>query len=130
MLIPPGFGTVTPYLFVEDADRLLQFLKEAFDSVEVGCTRRPDGKIANAQIRLGTTTLMLSESSPRYPARPGSFYLYVENADHSTARAIDAGASLEMKVADMPYGDRQGGVVDPVGNIWWISQRLEDKAYY
>jgi PhnB protein len=45
-------------------------------------------------------------------------------------RAIAAGARLEMQVADMPYGDRQGGVVDPSGNIWWISQRIAESAYF
>jgi PhnB protein len=44
-------------------------------------------------------------------------------------RAIHAGGVQIMPVADMPYGDRQGGVKDPWGNIWWISQRLVDRAY-
>ena len=39
------------------------------------------------------------------------------------------GATLEMAVADMPYGDRQGGVRDPWGNLWWISQRLVEAPY-
>jgi PhnB protein len=29
----------------------------------------------------------------------------------------------------MPYGDRQGGVRDPAGNIWWISQRIVRAPY-
>ena len=29
----------------------------------------------------------------------------------------------------MPYGDRQGGVRDAHGNVWWISQRLVDAPY-
>lgn len=45
------------------------------------------------------------------------------------SRALSSGASLLMKVADMPYGDRQGGVTDPSGNIWWISQRLVEEPY-
>ena len=36
---------------------------------------------------------------------------------------------LEMQVADVPYGDCQTGVLDPFGNIWWISQRLLDAPY-
>jgi PhnB protein len=46
------------------------------------------------------------------------------------ARAIAAGADRIMDVADMPYGDRQGGVRDLAGNIWWVSQRLTDKPYF
>jgi PhnB protein len=29
----------------------------------------------------------------------------------------------------MPYNDRQGGVADPSGNIWWLSQRLVPGPY-
>lgn len=34
-----------------------------------------------------------------------------------------------MAVADRPYGDRQGGVRDAHGHLWWISQRLVDGPY-
>ncbi len=45
-------------------------------------------------------------------------------------RALDAGASLVMAVTDMPYGDRQGGVSDPSGNLWWVSQRMIEEPYH
>ncbi len=130
MYIPDGFNTVTPYFFVRDADRFVEFLKAAFNSHELGRSTRPDGKIANAQVRIGTSTLMVSEAPEKYQSMRGAYYLYVENADASMKRAIENGAILEMEVGDMPYGDRQGGVVDPFGNIWWLSQRLEHKPYF
>lgn len=129
MYIPDGFGTVVPYLFVENAEAFADFLKQAFDGVETSRTTRPDGVIANLQVSIGTTTLMISEASDRYPAMPGAFYLYVENADAAMEQAIAAGATCEMKVADMDYGDRQGGVRDSFGNIWWLSQRLVEGPY-
>lgn len=52
-----------------------------------------------------------------------AYYLYVPDADAAVRRALECGAQLEMPVADMSYGDRQGGVRDSHGNIWWISQR-------
>ncbi len=45
------------------------------------------------------------------------------------AQALAAAGELVMEVANMPYGDRQGGVRDPVGNLWWISQRLAAGPY-
>ncbi len=90
---------------------------------------RPDGQIANVQVRLGTSTVMVSEATERYKPMASAFYLYVENADESMIRALANGAELEMEVADMPYGDRQGGVRDQHGNIWWISQRLVQEPY-
>lgn len=35
-----------------------------------------------------------------------------------------------MKVEDQQsYGDRQGGVKDVAGNIWWISKRIKPEPY-
>ena len=129
MRIPPGFHAVTPYFFVENAEGFVGFLVKGLAGTETCRSMRPDGRIANVQVRLGDTTVMVSESSAAYPAMCASCYLYVEDADASMALALANGASLEMKVDDMPYGDRQGGVRDPHGNIWWISQRLVDAPY-
>jgi PhnB protein len=128
MHIPPGFNTVTPYFFVERAGDFLQFLVQGLDGKEI--LRHMNGnRIANAQVRLGTSTVMVSEASHAFPAMSGSYYLYVESADEAVARAIAAGAQEIMAVADMPYGDRQGGVRDKHGNLWWISQRLVPGEY-
>jgi len=130
MYVPEGFATVTPYLFVDDAEAFGEFVKTALGGREVGRTSGPDGTVANLQIRIGDATLMISEASDRYPAMPSAFYLFVDAADAAMARAIQAGANLEMEVMDMSYDDRQGGVRDPFGNLWWISQRLVDKPYH
>jgi PhnB protein len=60
---------------------------------------------------------------------PASCYLYVENADAAMAKAMAAGGTSIMDVANMPYDDRQGGLQDPWGNPWWISERLVDGPY-
>jgi PhnB protein len=129
MYIPPGFGTVSPYIFADRAERLVAFLVDGLGGEETVRTAAPDGTIANSQVAIGTSTVMVSEAGGRFPASQASFYLYVENADAATARAVGAGGKLAMAVDDMPYGDRQGGVEDPSGNIWWISQRLVEEPY-
>ncbi len=127
--IPPDFGTVTPYFFAEQAETLVDFLVQGLGGSEVLRSKRPDGRIANAQVRIGTTTVMVSEASAGYPAMRASFYLFVQDAHAAMDRALAAGATLEMAVADMPFGDRQGGVRDPHGNIWWLAQRLVEAPY-
>ena len=128
MRIPPGFNTVTPYFFVEGAAGFLEFLIQGFGGEEIA-RHLNGGRIANAQVRLGTSTVMVGEAGAQYPAMPASYYLYVADADQSMSRAVSAGAESIMAVADMPYGDRQGGVRDAWGNLWWISQRLVDGPY-
>lgn len=128
MRIPPGFNTVAPYFFTDGAPGLVRFLVEGLGGEEV--LRHMDGdRIANAQVRLGSSTVMVSQASPAFAAMPASIYLYVEDADAAMANALAAGATKIMDVSDMPYQDRQGGVKDSCGNIWWLSQRLVDGPY-
>ncbi len=126
--IPPGYNTVTPYFFVEGAARLIDFLVQGLGGTEIDRHMKGD-RIANAQVMLGTSTVMVADATPDYPAMPASYYLYVDNADAVMAQAVATGATQIMAVANMPYNDRQGGVKDPCGNLWWISQRLVDGAY-
>lgn len=129
MYVPPGFGTVTPYIFANNAETLVAFLVKAFGGVQVLCSKRPDGRIANAQVRIGNSTVMVSETAGQYRPSQAACYIYVANADQTMQQAVEAGGTLEMEVADMPYGDRQGGIRDPHGNIWWVSQRLVEEPY-
>ncbi|MDB6060124.1 MAG: glyoxalase [Verrucomicrobiaceae bacterium] len=129
MYIPPGFNTVTPYFFVANAERFVAFLINGLSGIETCRTFRADGLIANVQIKLGTSTVMISEASENYPPMAAAYYLYVEDADAAMALALKHGATAEMEVRDMPYGDRQGGVKDSHGNIWWISQRIVQAPY-
>ena len=129
MYIPPGFNTVTPYFFVADAEAFVRFLVHGLSGIETCRTLRPNGLIANVQVRLGTSTVMISEATERYKPMAAAYYLYVKNTDASMQQALAHGAVLEMEVGDMPYGDRQGGVKDQHGNIWWISQRTVHEPY-
>jgi PhnB protein len=129
MYIPPGFGTVSPYIFADRAERLVDFLVEGLGGRETVRSSGPDGTIANCQVAIGDSTVMVSEAGGRFKPSRASFYLYVEDADAAMARALAAGGTCVMAVGDMPYGDRQGGVEDPGGNIWWISQRLIEEPY-
>ncbi len=130
MHVPPGFAVVTPYLDVSDAVGYVDFLKAAFGAVEIGRTVI-DGRIANAQLSFaGRCTIMVSQAPDPARASRAALYLYVADADAAMARAVAAGATSINEVGDRPYDDRQGGVVDPAGNTWWISQRLIDAPYF
>lgn len=128
MRLPPGFHALTPYLVVDDAPRLLRFLVEGLGGEEV--LRHLDGgRVAHAQVRIADSMVMLGDATPEWPARPVNLYLFVDDADAAMARALAAGGRSVMPVGDKPYGDRQGGVEDPCGNLWWLSQRLVDGPY-
>jgi len=130
MYIPEGYGTVFPYLLVADLARFVDFTSKVFGAKELGRTVAPDGRVFNCRLRIGTTSFMVSEVDGKtFQAMPVMHYIYVENADATFAKALEHGATKLMDVTDQPYKDRQGGVIDPCGNTWWISTRLVEEPY-
>ena len=130
MYIPEGYGTVFPYIIVADAERFLSFLKAVFDASELGRTTLEDGRIANLRVRVGTSSFMASEADgTTLEPMPCTHYVYVEDVDSTLQQAIENGATKLFDAADMHYGDRQAGISDPFGNLWWISRRLVEEDY-
>jgi PhnB protein len=52
---------------------------------------------------------------------PAFLYVYVDDADDTFQRAVDAGAQVLEEPLDTPYGDRRAMVRDPFGNILQIA---------
>jgi PhnB protein len=126
--VPDGYHTVTPYVIAKDADGLLTFLKKAFGAREDHVMRAPDGSIWHADVTVGDSHLMLSQATAQYPAMPAGIYLYVPDTDATYRAALAAGATSVMEPADQFYGDRNAGVKDAQGNMWWIGTHVEDVA--
>ena len=128
--IPAGFHTATPYLIVNDGLRAIEFYKQAFNATIINCDATPDGKFMNAEIRIGTSPVMVGQHADVVAAGealpPVSIYLYVEDADALAAQALAAGAQEIYPVSDKFYGNREGGVRVPFGITWWIATHLED----
>jgi PhnB protein len=126
--VPDGYHTVTPYIVSSDAEQLLTFLNKAFGAKSGEVMRAPDGSIWHADVTVGDSHIMMSQANPQYPAMPASIYLYVPDADATYRAALAAGATSTMEPADMFYGDRNAGVKDAQGNVWWIGTHVEDVA--
>ena len=126
--IPEGHRSVTPYLAVDGASALLDFVKKAFDAEEMLNMPTPDGKIGHAEVRIGDSIVMLADASTsdQGQAMPAMIHLYVEDADATFEKAVGAGATVVRDLRDEFYGDRSGGVRDSVGNLWWIATHVED----
>lgn len=130
MYIPDGYGTIFPYMIVKDARRLAAFLSTVFGASVEGKSVMPDGRVANTRLRIGTSVFMIGEAaSDGMQAMPGSYYAYVEDVDATFAAALENEATIIFPPSDMPYQDRQAGITDPLGNVWWISRRLVAEPY-
>jgi PhnB protein len=133
--VPEGFHTVTPYMTVRNAARAIEFYKQAFGAVEKGgVMKSPDGKVAHAELQIGDSILMLGDEFPQMgalsPQSTGGagmgLHIYVEDVDSAFDRAVKAGATVEMPVADMFWGDRYGKLADPFGHKWSIGTHKHD----
>jgi uncharacterized glyoxalase superfamily protein PhnB len=127
--VPDGYHTVTPYLVVDGAEKIIQFMKEAFGAQAVfEPMKRPDGKVMHAEYKIGNSIVMISDASERAKATSAMLFLYVPNVDAVYQKAVKAGGSSVMEPANMFYGDRTGGVKDAAGNHWHIGTHVEDVA--
>jgi uncharacterized glyoxalase superfamily protein PhnB len=127
--IPDGFHTVTPYLIVDGAENTINFMQNALGAKhDHEPTKRPDGKIMHATLKVGNSMVMVSDSSEHAKASPVMLYLYVPDVDAAYQKALKAGATSVMEPADQFYGDRSGGVKDTAGNSWFFGTHIEDVA--
>ena len=117
---PAGYNQVMPYLILDDAVGFETFMKKVFGATEKMKVLRDDKTIMHAEIAVGEVVIMYAQSSKEFPASPGSFFIYVNDADKSFADAVENGATKVQDVSDQDYG-RSGGVKDQNGNTWWIT---------
>jgi PhnB protein len=120
--------TVIPYILANGAARAIDFYRRVFGAEETGARfTDPAGKVGHAEITIGNSKIMLAdEQPPEHRFAPIMFHLSVSDVDAVVAGALAAGATLSRPVADQPYGDRSGVVLDPFGHSWMVSQRIED----
>jgi len=111
---PEGWRTVTPRIVVDDAARMVEFLKRVFGAT--GDYRQDRPSVMN----IGDSMVMVSNSGVRDPM-PAFLYVYVDDADDTYRRALQAGARSLEEPSDTPYGDRRGMVEDVWGNTWQIA---------
>lgn len=127
---PKGFETVNSYLFVDNPNELIDFLKNVFYAEEINRSTNPkNGEIANVILKIGTSCFMISKAREQFLNMRTALYLFVDDVDKIHNRAVKYGAKVEFEPANMEYQDRQSGIIDPSGNYWWISKRLEKKGY-
>jgi PhnB protein len=132
--VPDGYHTATPYLYIKDAARALEFYKRAFGATELMRLAGPGGRIGHAEIKIGDSPIMLADEFPEMGVRgPQSLggssvgiLLYVEDVDAAADRAVAAGAKVMRPVKDQFYGDRSGTFVDPFGHHWTLATHKED----
>jgi PhnB protein len=124
--IPQGYHTITPYLVVDGAQKVIEFLKKTFDAKEAVRITAPGNKVGHVELKIGDSTIMIGDAMMDFNPMPANLYVYVDDADKSFQRALQAGGKSVKEPSDQFYGDRAGCVRDPAGNTWWMATHVED----
>ena len=129
--VPDGYHTVTPYLTVRGASKVIEFLQQAFGAkISYEPTKRPDGSIMHAQVTIGDSPVMIADESEMAKATPSSLYLYVPNVDSVYQRAIKAGGKegTLWYYRSLVTAFRQHGTSDLVDELERVVSEMERLA--
>jgi PhnB protein len=126
--------SLTPHVFVRDVPAAIEFYRKAFGAVEVFRNMLPDGTLLFVDLAIGGGRLVLSEETPQLKAfspqtigdSPVLLLLEVEDVDDLARRAIFAGATVEMPVEEMFWGERYGVLRDPFGHRWALCSTRDE----
>jgi PhnB protein len=124
------------YIHVKNAGEAIAFYTSVFGATEKFRLVEPGGRLGHAELDFAGATLMISEEfaecgvqGPQAGAPTSvTLHLHVDNCDEVIARALKAGATLEMAAQDQFYGERSGSFRDPSGHRWSVGHSIEDVA--
>lgn len=121
-------GGVVTYLQLDGALAAADFYKKAFGA-EIVAQQPADekGRTMHVHLHINGSSLMLSDFFPEHGhakvAPQGySLVLMVKDIHNDFQRAVDAGATAEMPVQQMFWGDLYGALKDPFGVSWGMDQ--------
>jgi PhnB protein len=133
--VPDELPLITPHLVVDDAARAIELYVDALGCVELYRVVGPDGeRISFAELLLGTSRFFLVDEFPEQQAfspktlggTPVALHVYVPDVDRAYERAVRAGMTVEIPLADFFWGERYGSLRDPFGHHWALVSRIED----
>ena len=130
--IPDGYEGITPYLICRNASAAIDFYKRAFGAEELFRIGH-ENMVGHCEMKLGKAIWMMADEFPPMAMSPESIggspvslYIYVEDVDAFTEKAIAEGLEVLKPVSDQFYGDRSGHFKDPFGHLWGFATHKED----
>ena len=119
---PKNYNSLSPYLIVENAEKLVALLKTIFGATEIRRFNHENGTISHVELKLDDSILMISNSTEYYPANSIMLHIYVPDVFKTFDLAIMNGC----EVIDKPVNkegdlDTRGSFYDCAGNYWAIS---------
>ncbi|MCC5815281.1 MAG: hypothetical protein JJT78_11025 [Leptospira sp.] len=121
---PKGYNSVSPYLVVDGAEKLLNQLKDLFNgNAEIKRVYKDSsGKIFHAEIQIDDSIVMMGDSSEVHKPTYSIIHIYVEDVEVIYKRAIALGFEEgEPPIQKENDPDQRGFFKDHSGNIWSVA---------
>ncbi|OCK53043.1 extradiol dioxygenase [Chryseobacterium sp. CBo1] len=119
---PQNYNSLSPYLIIENAKKLVDLLKAIFNAKELRRFDHENGKIAHCELLIDDTIIMLSDSTEDYPANKSMLHLYVPDVLETFDRAVEQGLQIIERPVNKPNDpDTRGSFYDFAGNYWSVS---------
>ena len=118
---PSGYPSVSPYLVVDGAQKMIDFLAATFGARQRRRYDLPDGSIMHVEIMIDDSIVMIGDASEEFPANKLLIHVYVADVDAVFKKALAAGATAvqePQQKKDDP--DRRGVFTDFAGNTWAV----------
>jgi|SRR5690606_11377758 len=124
---PAGYSSVSPYFVIDGAEKFIHLMREIFNATELRKYKRPDGKIAHAELQIDDSVIMFCDSTERFPPLPIMIHVYLPNVDETFSKAVNAGCEvIEEPKVNEGDPDKRGSFKDFGGNMWSISTQVND----
>lgn len=132
---PPIVRGVTPYLTVRGASEASAWYQRAFGAQEVRRVQEEGGtRLMHCHLRINDGDVFMCDEFPEWGASVGdgprniTLFLGVDDANRWFDRAVHAGATVRMPLADQAWGDRYGEVTDPYGYPWSFGSPIKKNS--
>ncbi len=121
---PENYNSLSPYLIVDNAQKLVDLLTTIFDAKTVRRFDHENGKIAHIELQLDDSVIMISDSTESYKANKTMLHIYVPNVHVTFNKAIENGCELiEKPINKQGDPDTRGSFYDFAGNYWAVSTK-------
>ena len=119
---PENYNSLSPYLLVDDAQKLVDLLKIIFNAKELRRYDDDNGRIRHLELKIDDTVIMLANSMENYPSNKMMFHVYVPDVFKIFDIAIINGCEvIEKPVQKSNDEDVRGGFMDFAANSWFIA---------
>ena len=118
---------IVPYLFFDDAEAAIAWYCDVFDFEEIGRWTNDEGRIQNAELKVGNTEVWIDGSGQLQKSddRPIWIGIWVDDVDRIYERVKAKGVECEPPVT-REFGVRMLNIADGFGHLWGFIKRVDD----